>query len=229
MFSVAFSLFLLMDPIGNIPFYISFLKGLHPKRQRVVIVRELLIALFIIIVFNFIGDALMEFLHIQNDTIQIAGGIVLFLLCLKMIFPQPHDPNENLPHDTEPFIVPLAVPLVAGPSVLAAVMIYSRQEASNWIMIGAIMLAWSASLLILLASSFLKSLLGWRGIVALERLMGLILILIAVQMFMSGLSAFISHQNMPGVVQKLEDRKEDSQIYCLEQVATLEDTARATP
>ena len=194
MLSIAFSLFLLMDPIGNIPFYLTFLKGLDPQRQRFVIFRELFIALFIIILFNFIGDGLMQFLHIQNDTIQIAGGIVLFLLCLKMIFPPPHDPNESLPHDTEPFIVPLAVPLVAGPSVLAAVMIYSKQEESNWVMMGAILIAWGASLVILLASSSLKSVLGWRGIFALERLMGLILILIAVQMFMSGLSSFIARE-----------------------------------
>jgi len=195
MFSIAFSLFLLMDPIGNIPFYISFLKGLDPKRQRIVIFRELIIALFIIILFHFIGDGLMKFLHIQNDTIQIAGGVILFLLCLKMIFPLPHDPNESLPHDMEPFIVPLAVPLIAGPSVLAAVMIYSKQEESSLIMLGAIFLAWGTSLLILLGSSFLKSILGWRGILALERLMGLILILIAVQMFLSGLSSFMQRQH----------------------------------
>ncbi len=194
--SIAFSLFLLMDPIGNIPFYISFLKGLDPKRQRFIIFRELIIALFIIMLFNFIGDGLMKFLRVQNDTIQVAGGIILFLLCLKMIFPPPHDPNEGLPHDAEPFIVPLAVPLVAGPSVLAAVMIYSKQEDSSWIMLGAILIAWVASLLILMASSFLKSVLGWRGILALERLMGLILILISVQMFMSGLSSFIQRQHL---------------------------------
>jgi len=197
MLSIAFALFLLMDPIGNIPFYISFLKGVEPKRQRIVIFRELLIALFIIIMFNFLGDALMEFLHVQDDTIQIAGGIILFLLCLKMIFPPPHDSNENLPHDSEPFIVPLAVPLVAGPSVLAAVMIYSKQEPSNWVMMGAILIAWIASLIILLGSSLLKKMLGWRGILALERLMGLILILIAVQMFMSGLGSFMARHS-PG-------------------------------
>ncbi|HSX25560.1 MAG TPA: YhgN family NAAT transporter [Chlamydiales bacterium] len=194
LFSVAFSLFLLMDPIGNIPFYISFLKGLNPQRQRFVIFREMIIALLIIIVFNFVGDALMKFLHVENDTIQIAGGIILFLICLKMIFPPTHDPNENLPHEAEPFIVPLAVPLVAGPSVLAAVMIYTKQEMNNWLMVGAILLAWAASLIILLGSSFLKNVLGWRGILALERLMGLILTLIAVQMFLSGVSSFVQRQ-----------------------------------
>lgn len=193
MLSIAFSLFLLMDSIGNIPFYLSFLKGVDPRRQRFIICRELIIALLIIFLFNFVGDVVMKFLHIQNDTIQIAGGIILFLLALKMIFPPAHDPNESLPHDTEPFIVPLAVPLVAGPAVLASVMIYAEQ-ASNLIMLGAILIAWIASLVVLLASSALKTLLGWKGILALERLMGLVLILIAVQMFLSGLSTFMARQ-----------------------------------
>lgn len=196
LWSIAFALFLLMDPIGNIPFYISFLKGVDPRRQRVVILRELLIALGIIIVFNFIGNGLMDFLHVQEDTVQIAGGVILFLLCLKMIFPEGHDPNESLPHAAEPFIVPLAVPLIAGPSVLAAVMIYTRQEQSNLVMVGAILIAWLASLLILLSASFLKTVLGWRGILALERLMGLVLTLIAIQMLLNGVSAFMGRQNI---------------------------------
>jgi len=191
---IAFSLFLLMDPIGNIPFYISFLKGIDPKRQRKIICRELLIALGIIILFNFIGEGLMRFLKIQSDTIQIAGGIILFLLCLKMIFPPTHDANDNLPHQAaEPFVVPLAVPLVAGPGVLAAVMIYTRQQTNEWVMVGAILLAWIASLIILVSSSWLKNVLGWRGILAMERLMGLILTLIAVEMFLSGVSAFTTN------------------------------------
>ena len=188
--SIAFSLFLLMDAIGNIPFYISFLKGVKPERQRYVITREMIVALFIIILFNFIGSALMRFLHVTTYTIEIAGGIILFLLCLKMIFPPAHDHGESMPHEAEPFIVPLAIPLVAGPAVLAAVMIYSKQETNPFVMIGAIFIAWAASLMILLASSWLKNILGWRGLLALERLMGLVLILISVQMFLSGISSF---------------------------------------
>ena len=193
MLSIAFALFLLMDAFGNIPLYISFLKGVDPKRQRIIIFREMVIALLIIILFSFIGDALMHFLHISLDTIQIAGGIVLFLLCLKMIFPTSPDPNEALPHTSEPFIVPLAVPLVAGPSVLAAVMIYAKQYESL-LLVGSIFIAWAASLVILMTCEFLKRFLGWRGITALERLMGLILLLIAVQMFMSGVSSFVQNQ-----------------------------------
>lgn len=193
--SIAFSLFLLMDSIGNIPLYLSFLKGVDPKRQRYIIAREMLIALVIIILFNFIGNALMRFLNVTNETIQIAGGVILFLLCLKMIFPPPRDPHENIPHDTEPLIVPLAVPLIAGPAVLAAVIIYSS-EAPVLTMIGAIIIAWIVSLLILLGSSFLKQILGWRGILAMERLMGLVMILIAVQMFLTGISSFVHKQQL---------------------------------
>ena len=184
--SLAFSLFILMDSVGNIPLYISFLKHLSPERQRIVIFRELLIALFIIILFAFLGEGLMNFLHIGSHTIQVAGGLILFLLSLKMIFPPYKDPNERMPHNTEPLLVPLAVPLVAGPAVLAAVMIYAKQEPNIWKMIFAIFIAWAASLIILLSSSFLKKILGWRGITAMERLMGLILTLIAVQMFLTG-------------------------------------------
>lgn len=191
MLATAFSLFLLMDSIGNIPLYLSLLKNFDAKRQRVIILRELIIALVIIILFMFLGDGLMDFLNISDSTIQIAGGIILFLICLKMIFPSKNDPQERMPTDQEPLVVPLAVPFVAGPAVLAAVMIYSRQNGTYWAMIGAIFIAWVATLVVLLASSFLKNILGWRGITAMERLMGLVLILIAVQMFLTGLHSFM--------------------------------------
>ncbi len=191
LFSFAFSLFLLMDSIGNIPLYLSLLKNLNPRRQRIVILREMAIALLIIILFMYLGDGLMHFLDISDSTIQIAGGLILFIICLKMIFPSDEYPNENLPEQREPFIVPLAVPFVAGPAVLAAVMIYSRQEINSLVIVGAILIAWAASLVVLLAASFLKSVLGWRGLIAMERLMGLILILISVEMFLTGVRRFM--------------------------------------
>ena len=180
-----------MDSIGNIPLYLSILKNIPEKRQRVIILREMVIALVIIILFMFLGDQLMHFLQISDSTIQISGGLILFLISLKMIFPSKNDPHEPTSEDQEPLIVPLAVPLVAGPAVLAAVMIYARQETNLWPMIGAIIMAWAASLIILLSSSFLKNLLGMRGLTAMERLMGLILILISVQMFLTGLHSFM--------------------------------------
>lgn len=194
MFSMAFAFFLLMDSIGNLPIFLSILKDINPRRQRAIIMRELLIALGIIILFNFIGDALLGFLNVTMPTILISGGIILFLIALKMIFPVRRDPDVDIHHQKEPFIVPLATPLVAGPAVLAAVMLYSGQhKADSMLTVGAIIIAWAASTLILLSSSLWKKLLGVRGLIACERLMGLILTLIAVQMFLEGLQAFLKN------------------------------------
>jgi len=192
LFSIGFSLFLLMDPIGNIPLYVSLLKDVDPARQRKIILRELTIALFVIILFNFLGGYLLRLLHVSQETIMIAGGIILFIIAIRMIFPQGKEGYAESPIPGEPFIVPLAIPLVAGPSVLAAVMIYSDRE-STLTMVGAILAAWVVSLLILISAPFLKKILGMRGIVACERLMGLILTLIAVQMFLEGLSSHLQH------------------------------------
>ncbi len=190
LFAIAFSLFLLMDSIGNIPLFLVLLKNVEAKRQRKIIVRELFIALFVIILFVFLGENLLNFLQISDSAVEIAGGVILFLICLKMIFP----PDEDVispPHKEEPFVVPLAIPLVAGPAVLAAVIIHSKQ--SGYLKIfGAILIAWLASLAILFCSSYLNRVLGWRGLAAMERLMGLILILISVQMLLSGIQKFIT-------------------------------------
>lgn len=196
LFSVAFALFLLMDPIGNVPIFVSVLKDIDPKRQRVVILRELIIALIIIITFNFLGNVLLKFLNVQRPTLLIAGGMILFLIALKMIFPPSRDPDTEHAADKEPFIVPLAVPLVAGPAVLAAVMLYSYQEQSEWVTVGAIGIAWAVSTVILLSSPYLKKLLGSRGLIACERLMGLLLILLSVQMFLEGLLLFIQESKL---------------------------------
>lgn len=190
LFAISFSLFLLMDPIGNIPIYLAVLKDVKAKRQQRVIIRELLIALVIIILFTIVGEHLLNTLGVAQETILISGGIILFIIALKMIFPHGKEKTHESPATGEPFIVPLAIPLVAGPSVLAAVMIYSHQQQIR-MLIGAICLAWVASTIILLSAPFLKKILGIRGIVACERLMGLILTLISVQMFLEGVSLFL--------------------------------------
>lgn len=191
--SIAFSLFLLMDPIGNIPFYVSLLKDIDHKKQMKIILRELIIALFVIIFFNFLGNYILKILRISEQTTMISGGIILFMIAIRMIFPKEKENGREIEKSEEPFIVPLAIPLVAGPSVLAAVMIYSNQE-THWTMIGSIIIAWIATLLILITAPFLKKILGSRGIIACERLMGLLLTLVAVQMFLEGFtSSFIQH------------------------------------
>ena len=198
MFTISLSLFLLMNPFGNVPYYISTLKGIPPKRQEQIIVRELLIALFVMILFVFIGKVLLSWLNITQATVQIAGGIVLFLISLKMVFPSKEDEtNKDLLKITEPFIVPLAIPLVAGPSILSAVILYSNQV-NNWIMIGSIAIAWIVLSTILFFCSWLTKAIGERGIVAVERLMGLIMVMIAIQMFLGGVSIFMNNPQSYG-------------------------------
>lgn len=186
LFALSFSLFILMDPIGNIPIFISVLKNAKPKRQILIIFREMIIALFAIFVFYFIGDYLLSILNISHGAVMMSGGIILFIISLKLIFPSING-DKQIVHEKEPFIVPLAIPLVAGPAVLAAVMLYSKQGINEFIVISAILIAWAVSTIILVSSSFLKKILGERGIAACEKLMGLLLIMIAIQMFVDGL------------------------------------------
>jgi len=190
LFAVCFSLFLLMDPIGNIPVYLAVLKNVKQKHQQKIIIRELFIALAVIIIFAILGEHLLDILGVGQETVLISGGIILFIIALKMVFPSGVEIAYKTPENSEPFIVPLAIPLIAGPSVLAAVMIYSHQQMLGFL-IAAICIAWAISTIILLSAPFLKKILGDRGIVACERLMGLLLTLISVQMFLKGLSLYL--------------------------------------
>ena len=191
LFTISFALFLLMDPIGNIPIYIAVLKKFDPKKQLKIIIRELIIALGVIILFTFMGKHLLKILNVGQETVRIAGGIILFMIALKMIFP-----SESGSYGTEgvsksdPFIVPLAIPLIAGPSVLAAVIIYSNHQSSS-VLISAICIAWTVSAFILMISPLLKKILDERVITACERLMGLLLTLMAIQMFLEGVNLFM--------------------------------------
>jgi len=192
MLSMSYALFLLMDPIGNIPLFISILKDIEGKRQRQIILRELFIAFTIMILFNFLGDALLKSLNVSQYAVLISGGIILFILSLRMIFPSRRENDADVPQEKEPFIVPLAIPLVAGPAVLAAIILFSRREESSLITISAIAIAWAASTTILLCSSYLKKVLGWRGILACEKLMGLLLTMMAIQMFLEGVTQYLA-------------------------------------
>lgn len=189
--SAALLLFLIMDPLGNIPVFLSLLKPLPKQRQRIVLVRELIIALLVLMGFLWGGKYVLEAMHLRQESVSIAGGIVLFLIGIKMIFPSP----EGLFGDTEagePFIVPMAIPLVAGPSGMAAVMLFGSQDPSrmgDWTF--ALLMAWLGTAMILFSATYLYKILGTRVLVALERLMGMLLVAISVQMLMDGISAFL--------------------------------------
>jgi multiple antibiotic resistance protein len=190
--SAAITLFLIMDPLGNLPVFMSVLKSIEPKRRRIVLVRELIFSLIIMMVFLFSGQAVLSFLSVKQETVSIAGGIILFLIALKMIFPQPGGVTGLAPGE-EPFIVPLAIPMVAGPSILAALILLANQDHSrmlDWTI--ALSVAWFISATILMFSTVLHKLLGERGLIAIERLMGMILIMISIQMLLDGLGKYFS-------------------------------------
>ncbi len=189
--SAALLLFLILDPLGNIPVFLSLLKPLPAHRQRIVLVRELLIALVVLMGFLWGGKYVLELMHLRQESVAIAGGIVLFLIGIRMIFPRPEGLMGALP-DGEPFIVPMAIPLIAGPSGMAAVMLMGSNEPTrlaDWSL--ALLLAWGATAAILLCAPVLYRLLGARALTALERLMGMLLVAISVQMFLDGISAYL--------------------------------------
>ena len=187
--STALTLFLVLDPFGNMVTFHTQLSRVPEARRTRVLVRELLIAFFILMFFLFAGSSILSTLGIRPSTLSISGGILLFLIALGMVFPAKsilHDPGST----EEPFIVPLAVPMMVGPSAIALLLLLATKYPHSMLQSAlAVSVAWAASAVILLVSPWLLKRLGGKGTQAMERLMGLLLILIAVQMFLDGVSA----------------------------------------
>ena len=185
--SAAILLFLVMDPLGNILLFVTALKSVPAARRRRVVTRELLIAYGVLVVFLFTGEHLLHALNISGPALTIAGGIVLFLIALRMVFPSAESPlAESI--KGEPFLVPLAIPYVAGPSTLATLLLLISREPTRWPeWLLALTFAWLVSAVILVLGGRIGDFLGKRGLLALERLMGLLLVAVAVQMSIEGL------------------------------------------
>jgi MarC family membrane protein len=188
--SATILLFLVMDPLGNVPLFVSALAGVPVERRTRVLVRELLIALGVLLGFLFGGRATLDLLGIREESISIAGGIVLFLISIRMLFPAQHGATGE-PVRAEPFIVPMAIPLLAGPSTFATLILLAGQAGAGPALAGALLAAWTASAAILLASPALHRLLGERGLMAMERLMGLLLVALSVQMLLDGVAVYL--------------------------------------
>jgi multiple antibiotic resistance protein len=183
-------LLLVMDPLGNIPFFLAALAPVEAARRGKVVIRELLIAYGVMVGFLFLGRPLLTLLAISGPALTIAGGVILFLIALRMVFP----PATGALAETvqgEPLIVPLAIPYVAGPSVLATEILLMNRDPTRW---GtwwvALTAAWLATAVLLMLGSRLGAALGARGMIAIERLMGMILVAVAVQMFLSGVTEY---------------------------------------
>jgi len=186
----AVTLFFVMDPLGNMPVFNAVLDHLDSPQRAKIVAREMLFALVILMVLLFAGTAVLEFMGLSQPSLNIAGGVLLAIIALRMIFPPPARDHEIDVED--PFIVPLAMPMVAGPSTIAILLLLSSTQPQYiWEWSAALLLAWGATASILTASPYLMRYLGSRGSRALGRLMGMLLVLLATQMLLNGIAEFV--------------------------------------
>jgi multiple antibiotic resistance protein len=186
-------LFIIMDPFGNIPVFHALIER-YPRSQRLrIIAREMLIAYGVLLLFLIAGDTMLGTLGLDQPALSVAGGVVLFVIALRMVFPELGAQGPVVTPAEEPFIVPLAVPMIAGPSAVAAILLLVSSEPERMVeWWWAVSLAWLASAVVLLGSGLLMEMLGQRTLRALVRLAGMLLIMMAVQMLMDGVALYLS-------------------------------------
>ena len=184
-------LILVIDPFGNVPLVVSALKNVAPARRARIVVRECVAAYVILLVFMMGGRTFLQWLHLSEESLTIAGGIILFLIAIRMVFPRPEGIFGD-PPGAEPFLVPLAIPSIAGPSALATVMLMASRDPGkigSWVV--ALTVAMVATTVVLALADRLQRWLGERAVLAFERLMGLVLTALAVEMLLSGVRTFV--------------------------------------
>ena len=184
--SATILLVLITDPIGNIPIFANALKHVAPERRARVILREILIAFALLLTFMFVGESFLRVMNLSELSLQIGGGVILFLIALRMVFPPPAGATDE-EQMTEPLIVPLAVPAIAGPSALATVLLLvSQQPEQRLEWIGALCVTMLVSAVVLVSAERIQRVIGTRLVVAVERLMGLVLVSVAIEMMLRG-------------------------------------------
>jgi MarC family membrane protein len=187
--SATILLILITDPVGNIPIFANALKHVAPERRARVILREILIAFFLLLTFMFVGEGFLKVMNLSELSLQIGGGVILFLIALRMVFPPPATLEPEI--FEEPLIVPLAVPAIAGPSALATVLLLVSQQPErrlDWI--AALCVTMLISAVVLVSAERIQRLIGTRLVVAVERLMGLVLVSVAIEMMLRGAKTF---------------------------------------
>jgi MarC family membrane protein len=188
--SATILLILITDPIGNIPIFANALKHVAPERRPWVILREVLIAFVLLLTFMFVGESFLRVMNLSELSLQIGGGVILFLIALRMIFPPPHSEVTQELH--EPLIVPLAIPAIAGPSALATVLLLVSQAPERrmeWI--AALCVTMAVSAVVLVLAERIQRVVGESFVVALERLMGLVLVSVSIEMLLRGIKTFV--------------------------------------
>jgi multiple antibiotic resistance protein len=182
--------FLTMDPIGNVSPFLTMVQNIDPKRYKFIILREMSIALVVMLAFYLLGEFIFDIFHMDDTTLRLTSAVILFLTAIKILFPTSDGLRANITAE-EPYIIPLAIPLTAGPSLLATILLFSNYKSAQPFMVPAIFIAWIFAVIVLLCSRFLKKYLTDNGLMACERLMGMILIMMAIQRFLEGIKGFI--------------------------------------
>jgi len=185
-------LILITDPLGNIPLFMSALQRVRPERRRVVVFRECAIAFAVLLFFMIFGRSFLGILHLSDQSLRAAGGVILFMIAIRMIFPPELPSDDDSRAHIEPLIVPLAIPMIAGPSAMATVMLLvNRSPEKLLVWIAALIITILVTVVVFLSSVKIKEILGEQVIQAIERLMGLVLCALAVEMFLGGLAAYL--------------------------------------
>jgi multiple antibiotic resistance protein len=187
---IALTLFLVANPIGNTPAFVALVKDFSFERQKKILFREALFSFFIALFFLYIGEQFLKVIQVKQYAVSVSGGTLLFLVALNMIFP-PKKVIGDERKPQEPFIVPIATPLISGGGVLSTIMIYSAKEPNIFLLTGAVVLAWVGVTAIVASAAYLNRLLGERGLLALEQLMGMILAMISMEIIVKGILLFI--------------------------------------
>lgn len=193
MMTLTLTLFLIINPLGNMKHFLTLLEGMKARRHFYVIAREMILALIAMCIFSFFGEGIASAFELPYTAIYIASGLILFLSAIKILFPPKEDFIPRI-HGEEPFLVPIAIPIIASPALLATIMLFSQTEPLVWPMMAAIFIAWGISVLLLLGSRKILHVIGTNGLTAIERLMGMVLVLISVQRFMEGILLFMSEK-----------------------------------
>ena len=189
MLSLTIMLFLIMDPFGNLVVLNTLLADIPARRRRWIILREAAIATAILLGATFLGSSVLGVLGLEEHSLRLAGGLVLFLIALGMLFPSRRIIEETIVES--PLIVPIAMPLIAGPSAISMVILFS-EEHETLLVVSAVMVASAVVASLLVASASIFKFLGRRGATALERLMGMVLIMLSVQMVLDGIDAYLN-------------------------------------
>ncbi len=190
LFTITLTLFLVANPIGNIPTFVSLVKDFEFNRQKAILFREAIFSMLIAYFFLFLGDPFLKAIHVKQYTVSLSGGILLFLVALNMIFPPAVSSNSEKKLQ-EPFIVPIATPLIAGGGVFTTIVIYAQQDISLVTLSLGIFLAWCAVIAIVVSAAYLQKILGRRGLIAMEQLMGMLLTMLSLEIIVKGLHQFV--------------------------------------